>query len=70
MPCGEDAPRQKALDDGVDWLRNNPPSPGDVDEPSFIFLAKLGGVPLRGKLTPAGKQKVLDEFDDSCAMTF
>ncbi len=56
LPKGKLTPPQKkkAINDAMNWLRNNDPNPTDVDEPTAQALANLAGVPLPGnKLSPA-----------------
>jgi hypothetical protein len=56
MPKGTLTPTQKkkAIDDAMNWLRNNDPNPADVDDPTAQGLANLAGLPMPGCLGGEG----------------
>ena len=56
--------KARALDEALDWLRNNDPDVNKVDEPGLNKLSNLGGIPMPKKLTPEAKQKTLDDVLD------
>jgi hypothetical protein len=62
MPKGKLTPAQqkKAVDDAMNWLRNNGPAPANVDDPTAQTLANLAGVPIRGGMS-VGNDKVAEE---------
>jgi hypothetical protein len=43
--------KKKAIDDAMNWLRNNDPNPADVDDPTAQGL-NLAGLPMPGRLSP------------------
>jgi hypothetical protein len=47
MPKGhiDSRKKKKAIDDAMNWLRNNDPNPADVDDPTAQGLANLLGYP-------------------------
>jgi hypothetical protein len=51
MPKGQidSTQKKKAIDDAMNWLRNNDPNPADVDDPTAQGLA---GLPMPGRLSP------------------
>jgi hypothetical protein len=51
MPKGKLTPhaKKKAIDDAMNWLRNNDPNPADVDDPTAQGLANLTGLPMPGR---------------------
>jgi hypothetical protein len=64
LPRGMKSTRQKALDDAVEWIRNNDPIPEEVDEPALIPLTKLSGTPMPKKLMADNKKETLDDVVD------
>merc|ERR1711933_653497 len=63
MPIGALTPeeeRKKAIEESLDWLRNNDPEVDDVDGPTTRSFAKLAGIPLPKKLTPKSKKKTME----------
>jgi hypothetical protein len=46
--------KKKAIDDAMNWLRNNDPNPADVDDPTAQGLANLAGLPMPGRLSRRG----------------
>ncbi len=54
--------QQKAIDDSINWLRNNDLDPADVDDPTAQALANLAGVMMPGtNLTPDEKARVVED---------
>jgi hypothetical protein len=54
--------RRPAVEDSVNWLRNNELKPEDVNEPTLTALTNLEGAPMpKGKLTPTQKKKAIDD---------
>merc|ERR1711933_355576 len=56
--------RKNAIEDSLDWLRNNDPEVDDVDGPTTRSFAKLAGIPLPKKLTPENKKKTMESAID------
>ena len=44
MPRGKQFPRQKALDEALDWVQNNTPNPEDIGKSMLKPPSKLAGL--------------------------
>jgi hypothetical protein len=54
-----DPTQKKAIDDAMNWLRNNDPNPADVDDPTAQGLANL--LPMPGGICPEEKARVVED---------
>merc|ERR1712154_317650 len=52
--------KKKAIEESLEWLRNNDLDVEDVDGPTVKTLSKLAGIPLPRKLTDKNKKKTMD----------
>merc|ERR1711935_1317678 len=52
--------KNKAIEESLEWLRNNDVEVDDVDGPTVKALSKLAGIPMPKKLTPENKKKTID----------
>jgi hypothetical protein len=61
MPKGTLTPTQKkkAIDDAMNWLRNNDPTPADVDDDDSSGANLL--LPMPGSLSPEEKARVVED---------
>ena len=48
--------KQKALDDALDWLRNNNVSAEDLDDPTLQALANISGMPMPSRTNTSSKR--------------
>jgi hypothetical protein len=54
--------KKKAIDDAMNWLRNNDPNPADVDDPTAKGWRTLL-LPMPGRLSPEEKARVVDSVN-------
>merc|ERR1711988_386178 len=59
------AKQKKAVENAMEWLRNNDPNPDDLDEPAALALSNLTGIPLpKGTIPSKMKKQILDDAVD------